>query len=86
MTVHRRYLQAPATVFHEVKLGIAPNLIKELFPLSRNAYDLKLCYEFKVEDMKTVHYVYKSLSFGGPKLLWKFELIEINSCQNLEEF
>ena len=50
VTVHRRYLQAPATVFYEVKLGIAPNLIKELFPLSRHAYDLKLCYKFKVED------------------------------------
>ena len=80
VAVHWSYLEAPATALHEVKLDIASNLIKELFALIRRTYDLKLGYEFKVENVKTIRYGTKSLSLVGPKLLWKFESLEIKSC------
>ena len=40
VAVHQRSLQVLATEFYKVKIGIALDLIKELFPLSTRAYDL----------------------------------------------
>ena len=39
-------------------MGLAPQLVKELFPLSTHAYNLRSTYQFKIE----------SLSFLGPKI------------------
>ena len=46
---------------YQVKMGLAPQLVKELFPLSTHAYNLRFTYEFKLENVKTVHYGTESL-------------------------
>ena len=46
---------------YKVKMGLAPQLVKELFPLSTHAYNLRFTYEFKLENVKTVHYGTESL-------------------------
>ena len=38
----QRNLHVLPTEFYKVKMGIAPDLIKELFPLSTHAYHLTL--------------------------------------------
>ena len=42
-------------------MGIALDLIKELVPLSTHTDDLRSSYEFKVENVKSVHYGTESL-------------------------
>ena len=63
-------------------MSLAPELIKELFPLSTHAYNLRSTDEFKLE--KTVHYGTESFSFLGPKI-WELVLLEIKSFHSLEE-
>ena len=64
---------------------LAPQLVKELFPLRTHAYNLRSTYEFKLENVKAVHYGTESLSFLGPKIC-ELEPLEITSSHSLEEF
>ena len=41
VTVHQRNLQIIATEVYIVKMGLAPQLVKRLFPLSTHAYNLR---------------------------------------------
>ena len=65
-------------------MSLAPELIKELFPLSTHAYNLRSTYEFKLENVLSVHYGTESFSFLGPKI-WELVLLEIKSFHSLEE-
>ena len=55
-TVHQRNLQVLATETYKVKMGLALQVVKELFPLSTHTYNLRSTYEFKLENVKTIHY------------------------------
>ena len=85
VTVHQRNLQVLTTELYKVKMGLAPKLVKELFPPSTHAYNLRSTYEFKLENVKTVHYGTESLSFLGPKI-WVLVPLEIKPSPSLEEF
>ena len=85
VTVHQRNLQVLATEVYKVKMGLAPQLVKELSALSTHAYNLRSTYEFKLKNVKTVHYGTDSLSFVGPKI-WELVPLEIKSSHSLEEF
>ena len=67
MTVHQINLQVLATEVYKVKMGLVPQLVKELLPLSTHAYNLRSTYKFKLENVKTIHHDTESLSFLGPK-------------------
>ena len=47
VTVHQRNLQVLATEFCKLKMGLVPQLYKELFVFSTRAYNLISIYEFK---------------------------------------
>ena len=66
-------------------MGLAPQPVKDLFPLSTRAYNLRSTYEFKLENVKAVHYGVGSLSFLGPKI-WKLVPLEIKSSHSLVQF
>ena len=85
VTVHKRNLQVLANEIYKVKMGLAPQVVKELFPLSTHAYNLRSTYEFKLENVKTVHYGTGSLSFLGTKI-WKLVPLEIKTSHSSEEF
>ena len=85
VTVHQRNLQVLATEVYKVKMGLAPQLVKELFPFSTDECNLRSTYEFKIENVKTVHYGTESLSFLGPKI-WELVPLEIKFSRSLEEF
>ena len=85
VTVHQRNLQVLPTEVYQVKMSLAPQLVKEPFPLSTHAYKLRSTYEFKLENVKTVHYGTESLSFLGPKI-WEIAPLETKSSHSLEEF
>ena len=85
VTVHQRNLQLLGTDVYKVKMGLAPQLVKEPFPLSTHAYNLRSAYEFKLENVKTVHYGTESLSLLDPKI-WELVPLEIKSSHSVEEF
>ena len=85
VSVYQRNLQVPATEIYKVKMGLAQQLVKELFPLSTHTYNLRSIYEFKLENLKTVHYGTESLSFLGPRI-WQLVPLETESSYSLEEF
>ena len=85
VSVYQRNLQVPATEIYKVKMGLAQQLVKELFPLNTHTYNLRSIYEFKLENLKTVHYGTESLSFLGPRI-WQLALLETESSYSLEEF
>ena len=66
-------------------MSLAPQLVKELFPLSTHAYNLRSTYEFKLENVKTLHCGTDSLSFLGP-MIWELVPLEIKSSHSSEEF
>ena len=68
VTVHQRNLQVLATKIYKVKMNLTPQLVKDLFPHSTQACNLRSTYEFKFENVKIVHYGSESLSFLGPKI------------------
>ena len=53
VTVHQRNLQVLATKIYKVKMGFATHLVKELFTISTQAYNLRSTYGFKLENVKT---------------------------------
>ena len=83
--MHQRNLHILVVGFYKVNIGIDPDLIKEIFLLSTHAFELRSSYEFKVENLKAVHYDTQSSSFVGRKI-WEIKPLEIKSCQSLEEF
>ena len=55
VTVHQRNLQVLASEVYKVKMSLAPQLVKEIFPFTIHAYNLRSTYEFKLENVKMVH-------------------------------
>ena len=53
VTVHQRNLQVLATKIYKVKMGFATHLVKELFTISTQAYNLRSTYGFNLENVKT---------------------------------
>ena len=53
VTVHQRNLQVLATKIYKVKMGFATHLVKELFTISTQAYNLRSTCGFKLENVKT---------------------------------
>ena len=84
VTVHQRNLLVLDTEVYKVRMSITPQLIKELFSHSTQAYHLRSTYEFKLENVKTVHYGSESLSFSAPKI-WELRPLEFKSFCSLEE-
>ena len=66
VTVKQRSLQVLATEIYKVKMSLTPQLVKELFPHSTQENNLRSTYEFKLENVKIVHYGSESISFLAP--------------------
>ena len=65
-------------------MGLALQLVKELRPLSTQAYSLRPTYEFKLENVKKVHDGTKFLSLLDPKI-WELLPLEIKYPHSLEK-
>ena len=52
--IHHRNLQKPSIDIFKVKLGLAPEIMKNIFPIIENPYDLRNKIKFK---SRNVHFV-----------------------------
>ena len=62
VTVQQKNLQVLVTEIYKVKIGIAPEIMKDIF---------KLQNQFRGENTKIVHYGLQSVRYLGPKI-WEF--------------
>ena len=68
VTVHQKNIEVLATEVYKGKTGPAQQLVTTISPLRTQACNLRYFYEFKFENIKTVHCGTESLSFLGPKI------------------
>ena len=61
--IYHRNLQKLATEIFKVKLGIAPDIMKNVFPIIENPYDLRNETKFKPRNVNTARYGIKTASF-----------------------
>ena len=66
--IHHRNLQKLALEIFKVKLGLAPEIMKNIFPVIENPYDLRNETKFKSRNVHTVRYGIETASFVAPKI------------------
>ena len=85
VTVHNKNIQVLATEIYKIKQGIAPGIIKNLFPERKVGYNLRNDSTFQTHNVKTVKYGTETISFQGPKI-WKILPDNIKNAKSLDEF
>ena len=57
------------TGIYEVKNGIVPEIMKNIFELQNPSYNLRLsCDKFRRDNIETVYYELQSVRYLGPKI------------------
>ena len=67
VTIHHRNIQKLAIEMFKIKNNLSPPLMKKIFKVNTNTYDLrnKRCWE--PTNVRTVHYGTETVSYRGPK-------------------
>ena len=84
-TIHHRNLQKLATEIFKVKNNLSPIFMKNVFPDSRNPYNLRNRPEFQSANIRSVYNGTETISFRGPKT-WAFVPENIKMSKSLLEF
>ena len=86
VSIHYKNIQKLATEMYRVHKGIAPEIIRDIFPINKSpGYNLRHIQEFSSRTIRTVHYGTDSLSFLGPKI-WDLVPTEIKCLESTEAF
>ena len=85
VTIHDRNLQLLATEMYKLKHDLAPQIMKDLFPLREMNYNLRSYNVFKSSNINTVYNGKETLSFRGPKT-WSIVPEEIQNSLSLKSF
>ena len=83
--IHHRSLQKLAIEIFKVKLGIAPDIMKNVFPIIENPYDLRNETKFKSRNVNTVRYDIETASFVTPRI-WSGIQRSYKECKSVNEF
>ena len=67
------------------KLGIAPDIVKNVFPIIENPYNLRNETKFKSRNVKTVRYGIETASFVAPRI-WSRIPRSYKECSSGNEF
>ena len=67
-TVHQRNLQKLVTELFKVKIGVAPDIMKEIFQVEERPYNFRHNVFVKRHNVKSVRYGTETASFLAPKL------------------
>ena len=66
--IHHRNLQKVAFEIFKLKLGLALEIIKNVFPIIMNPYDLRNETKFKSRNVRTVRYGIETAPFVAPRI------------------
>ena len=83
--IHHRSLQKLAIQIFKVKLGIAPDIMKNVSPIIENPYNLRNETKFKSRNVKTVRYGIETASFVAPRI-WSSIPRSYKECSSVNEF
>ena len=83
--IHHRNLQKLAIEIFKVKLGIAPQIMKNVFPIIDNPYNLRNETKFKSRNVHTVRYGIETASFVAPRI-WSSIPRNCKECSSVNEF
>ena len=83
--IHHRNLQKLAIEIFKVKLGLASEIMKNIFPIIENPYDLRNETKFKSRNVHTVRYSIATASFVAPKI-WSSIPRSYKECSSVNEF
>ena len=85
ITIHQRNLQVLMTEVYKIVNGIAPPIITSFFQFCCNTNNIKNFQKFFAENRKTVKYVTKTVTYGGPLLLANL-YSKYKNTKSLDEF
>ena len=85
ITIHQRNLQKLVIEMFKVSIGEAPEIMKTVFEIADNHYDLRNDTNFKSRNIRTVKYGRETSSFIGPQI-WRTLPKEYKLTSSLEEF
>ena len=80
----QRNLQKLAIEIFKVKLGIAPDIMKNVFPMLQNPYDLRNETKFKSRNANTVRYGIETVSFVEPRI-WSSISRSYKECSSVSK-
>ena len=84
VSIHIRNIQKLAIELFKVNNGVAPEILREVFPLkSTTAYPTK--FPFKSHKVRTVSYGIETLLYLAPKI-WNIIPISIKNAKSVNEF
>ena len=67
------------------KLSLAPKIMKNIFPIIENPYDLRNETKFKSRNVHTVRYGIETATFVAPKI-WSSIPRNYKECSSVNEF
>ena len=84
-TIHDRNLQRLATEMYKIINENSPSIMKEIFPMSSNPYDLRNKNPFQTHNVNSVYNGTETLAYRGPKT-WAMVPTEIKKLKPLDKF
>ena len=85
LRIRHRSLQKLAIQIFKVKLGIAPDIMKNVSPIIENPYNLRNETKFKSRDVSTAWYGIETTSFVAPRI-WSSIPRSYKECSSIKEF
>ena len=85
VSIHERNLQVLATEMYKISNGLSTPLMKDIFPVNRNPYNLRQKSQFSRPRINTVYHGTKSVSNLGPKI-WDLVPSNLNQKSDLDIF
>ena len=83
--IHQRNQQKFTTEIFKVKLGLALQIMKNVFPIIENPYDVRNKTKFKFKNVNTVRYGIETASFATPRI-WSSIPRSYKKCSSVNEF
>ena len=84
-TIHDRNLQRLATGMYKIIKENSPSIMKEIFPMSSNPYDLRNKNPFQTPNVNSVYNGIETLAYRGPNT-WAMFPTEIKQLKPLDKF
>ena len=85
VSIHERNLQFLATEMYKISNGLSTPLMKDIFPINRNPYNLRQNSQFSRPRINTVYHGTESISNLGPKI-WDLVPSNLKEINELDKF
>ena len=85
VSIHERNLQVLATEMYKISNGLSTPLMKDIFPINRNPFNLRQNSQFSRPAINTVYHGTESISNLGPKI-WDLVPRNLKEISELDKF